>query len=57
MVPNINNIWKTYELNEDSKINFRSIDFEIDSESMELLSTQVFEFNGKLYLSVLWKRE
>lgn len=30
---NLNNLWKTYELSEDSKINFRSIDFEIDSES------------------------
>lgn len=54
---NLSNIWKTYEISEDSKINFRSIDFEIDSERMELLSTQVFEFNGKLYLSALWKRE
>lgn len=50
-----NVVWITYTLEKDNVINFRSVRYEQDSQVWTALQTQVFEFSGQLYLSVLYQ--
>ena len=54
---NLNKFWRVYLLTKEPKnsdLEFASVKFEQDSENWEILSTQVFEEDNKLFLSVLW---
>jgi hypothetical protein len=50
-----NVVWITYKLEKDETINFKSVRYEQDSQVWTTLQTQVFEFSGQLYLSVLYQ--
>ena len=57
---NLDKLWRIYKLEKESpksSLEFRSIEYEQDSEKWETLSIQVFEKDGNLYLSVLWLTE
>ncbi len=60
MALNLKKFWRVYELEKSPKstgMDYHSDSFDSDSEHWEILSTQVFEFQGKLYVSVLWKTD
>jgi len=57
---NFNKFWRIYKLEKEQKnsdLDFRSIEMEQDSTKWEILSTQVFEKDGELFVSVLWKTD
>jgi hypothetical protein len=60
MALQFNKFWKTYELKESEPqrgTEYYSDSFDDDTTRWEIISTQVFEFRGKLFLSVLWKTD